>query len=48
MDQVEQFGEETVDRQMSLDMVTDSYQISIRGFISDEQAIKIADYLANA
>lgn len=42
--QVEQFGE-VVDRRLSLDMITDEYQVSIRGFISDEQAIKAADYL---
>lgn len=44
MGQVEQFGE-TVDRQLSLDMVTEDTQISIRGFISDDLAIKIANYL---
>jgi hypothetical protein len=36
----------TVDSQLSLDMVTDTHQISIRGFMSDEQAIRIADYLS--
>lgn len=39
-------GDLTVDSQLSLDMVTDTHQISIRGFMSDEQAIKIADYIS--
>ncbi len=43
--QVEYFGE-IIDRYLSLDMITKDTQISIRGFISDEQAIKIADYLS--
>lgn len=40
-------GDTTVDSRLSLDMVTDTHQISIRGFMSDEQAIKIADYLSS-
>lgn len=42
--QVEQFGG-VVDRMMVLRMITDTDTFTIRGFISDEQAIKIADYL---
>lgn len=44
MGKVEQYGE-IVDRLLALDMVTSEYQISIRGLISDEQAIRIANYL---
>lgn len=47
MNQIEQSGE-IVDVLLSLNMVTESHQISILGFISDEQAIKIADYLTRA
>lgn len=42
--QVEQLGG-VVDRMMVLRMITDTDVFSIRGFVSDEQAIKIADYL---
>ncbi len=45
--QVEQFGG-VVERQMVLKMSTDTHDITIRGLISDEQAIKIADYLGRS
>lgn len=42
--QVEQLGG-VVDRMMVLRMITDTDTFTVRGFISDEQALKIADYL---
>lgn len=42
--QVEQFGG-VVDRMMVLRMITDTDAFTMRGFISDDQAIKIAGYL---
>lgn len=45
MGTVEFYGE-TQDIKLSLEMVTETHAISFHGFISDEKAIKIADYLS--